>query len=139
LAVDDDKLYVTQSDGTVIAMRQRDGAEVWRNDKIRRRALSAPVVLGSAIAIADYQGYVHYLDKNSGVFVARVRTTKQRVSNPLVGADNIVVVLTDGGTLAAFRASPRSAPAVVAEPAPEATPPSTESAAPAAIPTHPPP
>jgi len=143
LAVDDDKLYVTQSDGTVIAMRQRDGAEVWRNDKIRRRALSAPVVLGGAIAIADYQGYVHYLDKNTGVFVARVRTSKQRVSNPLVGADNIVVVLTDGGTLAAFRATPRTAPAAAApaaaaEPAPEATPPSSETAAPAATPTHPP-
>jgi crotonobetainyl-CoA:carnitine CoA-transferase CaiB-like acyl-CoA transferase len=101
--------------------------------------LSAPVVLGGAIAIADYQGYVHYLDKNSGVFVARVRTTKQRVSNPLVGADNIVVVLTDGGTLAAFRATPRAAPAAVAVPAPDAAPPSTESAAPAATPTHPPP
>jgi crotonobetainyl-CoA:carnitine CoA-transferase CaiB-like acyl-CoA transferase len=101
--------------------------------------LSAPVVLGTAIAIADYQGYVHYLDKNSGVFVARVRTTKQRVSNPLVGADNIVVVLTDGGTLAAFRATPRTAPAAVAVPAPDAAPPSTESAAPAATPTHPPP
>jgi outer membrane protein assembly factor BamB len=122
LAVDDANLFVTQSDGTVVALRQRDGAEVWRNEKIRRRGLSAPVVLGGAIAIADYQGYVHWLDKNTGVFVARVRTSKQRVSNPPVGADNIVVVLTDGGTLAAFRATPRALPASAQAPAPASAP-----------------
>src|ERR1700675_2473508 len=120
LAVDEQNLFVTQSDGVVIAMRQRDGAEVWRNEKIRRRGLTAPVVLGSAIAIADYQGYVHYLDKNTGVLVARVRTSKQRISNPPVGANNVVVVLTDGGTLAAFRATPRAIPAAAQAPAPAA-------------------
>jgi outer membrane protein assembly factor BamB len=131
LAVDEQNLFVTQSDGVVIAMRQRDGAEVWRNEKIRRRGLTAPVVLGSAIAIADYQGYVHYLDKNTGVLVARVRTSKQRISNPPVGANNVVVVLTDGGTLAAFRATPRAIPAAAQAPAPSAAPAPVPAAAPA--------
>jgi len=116
LAVDDENLFVTQSDGVVVAMRQRDGAELWRNEKIRRRALTDPVVLGSAIAVADYQGYVHFLDKSTGAFVARVHAAKQRVSNPLVGANNIVVVLTDGGNLAAFRATPRAPPAATPPP-----------------------
>ena len=145
LAVDDDNLYVTQSDGIVVAMRQRDGSEVWRNDKLKRRGLSSPVVIGAAIAVADYQGYVHWLDKDTGKLVARMRTSKQRVSNPPVGADNIVVVLTDGGTLAAFRATPRAVPAVPpASPAIETAPPATqpvETAPPAAQPveTAPPP
>jgi outer membrane protein assembly factor BamB len=122
LAVDTDTLYVTQSDGSVVALRQRDGAEMWRNDKMKRRGLSVPVVIGSAIAIADYQGYVHWLDKNSGELIARVRTSKSRVSNPPVGSGETIVVLTDGGTLAAFRASPKNPPptpaAAVAAPAP---------------------
>jgi outer membrane protein assembly factor BamB len=107
LTVDDDNLYVTQSDGTVVAMRQRDGLELWRNDKLKRRGLSTPIVIGSAIAVADYQGYIHWLDKGTGVLVARVRTANQRVSNPPAGDDNTLVVLTDGGTLSAFRATPR--------------------------------
>ena len=37
LAVDEDNLYVTQSDGTVVALRQRDGSEFWRNEKLKRR------------------------------------------------------------------------------------------------------
>jgi outer membrane protein assembly factor BamB len=147
LAVDEDTLYVTQSDGSVVAMRQRDGAEMWRNDKLRRRGLSTPVVIGSAIAIADFQGYIHWLDKGTGELIARVRTAKQRISNPMVGANETVVVLTDGGTLAAFRATPRAvvttapaaAPAVA--PAAEATTPAVEPltpAPPSAAPTPPP-
>jgi outer membrane protein assembly factor BamB len=128
LAVDADNLYVTESDGTVVAMRQRDGAEVWRNDKLKRRGLSTPVVTSTAIAVADFQGYLHWLDKNTGELVARERIAKkQRVSNPPAGAGDTVVVLTDAGTLAAYRATPKvvSAPAAtpVATPASDATPP----------------
>src|ERR1700723_2575270 len=109
LSVDEDNLYVTESDGTVVAMRQRDGAEVWRNDKLKRRGLSTPVVTSSAIAVADFQGYLHWLDKNTGELVARERVAKkQRVSNPPAGSGDTVVVLTDAGTLAAYRATPKA-------------------------------
>jgi outer membrane protein assembly factor BamB len=134
LSVDEDNLYVTESDGTVVAMRQRDGAEVWRNDKLKRRGLSTPVVTSTAIAVADFQGYLHWLDKNTGALVARERIAKkQRVSNPPVSAGDTVVVLTDAGTLAAYRAtpkvqSPRPAAAPSAAPTPPATPPPAESA-----------
>jgi outer membrane protein assembly factor BamB len=126
LAVDADNLYVTQTDGTVVAMRQRDGAEMWRNEKLKRRGLSTPIVTSTAIAVADFQGYIHWLDKNTGVLVARERIAKkQRVSNPPVGAGETIVVLTDAGTLAAYRAAPRvsaaAPPRVPETPAPSAT------------------
>ena len=135
LSVDEDNLYVTESDGTVVAMRQRDGAEVWRNDKLKRRGLSTPVVTSAAIAVADFQGYLHWLDKNTGELVARERIAKkQRVSNPPAGSGDTVVVLTDAGTLAAYRATPkaqRPPPAAAPIAAPAATPPT---GAPAVIP-----
>jgi outer membrane protein assembly factor BamB len=156
LAVDADNLYVTQSDGIVVAMRQRDGAEIWRNDKIKRRGLSVPIVTSTAIAVADFQGYIHWLDKGTGVLVARERIAKQRVSNPPAGANDTIVVLTDGGTLAAYRATPRvsspppvpaatpaapvaapvtePAPATEKAPATETPPPATEAPGPPATP-----
>jgi outer membrane protein assembly factor BamB len=156
LAVDADNLYVTQSDGTVVAMRQRDGAELWRNEKIKRRGLSAPIVTSTAIAVADFQGYIHWLDKSTGELVARERIAKQRVSNPPAGANDTIVVLTDGGTLAAYRATPRvsslspvpaatpaapvaapatePAPATEKAPATETPPPAAEPPAPSATP-----
>jgi outer membrane protein assembly factor BamB len=130
LAADDENLYVTQADGTVVALRQRDGSEVWHNDKLRRRALSAPAVTSTAIALADFQGYLHWLDKNTGELVARERVAKFRVSSPPVASKDTVVVLTDGGKMAAFRASPRTPPAA-ARPPTSAPPPPTPAAPPA--------
>ena len=122
LAVDGDNLYVTQSDGIVVALRQRDGAELWRNDKLKLRGLSTPIVTGTAVAIADFQGYIHWLDKGTGALVAREHISKQRVSNPPAGAGDTIVVLTDGGTLAAYRATPRVSSPPAAPAAPTATP-----------------
>jgi outer membrane protein assembly factor BamB len=110
LAVDAENLYVTQSDGIVVALRQRDGSELWRNDKLKRRGLSTPAVTSTAITVADYQGYLHWLDKRTGQLVARQRVAKFRVSSPPVAVQDTVVVLTDSGNLAAFRATPPPKP-----------------------------
>jgi outer membrane protein assembly factor BamB len=120
LAADGESLFVTLSDGAVVALHDRDGSELWRNEDIKRRGLSTPVETSTAVAVADYQGYVHWLDKKTGYLVARVRVSKFRVSNPPVAVDDTVVVLDDGGKLAAFRADPAHAGTAV--PAPKAKP-----------------
>jgi outer membrane protein assembly factor BamB len=121
LAVDQENLFVTESDGSVVALRQRDGSEVWRNDKLKRRALSRPAVTSTAVAVADFQGYLHWLDKQTGELVARERIAKFRVSNPPIAIQDTVVVITDSGKLAAYRATPRVAVAAAA-PAPDQPP-----------------
>jgi outer membrane protein assembly factor BamB len=132
LAVDADNLYVTQSDGIVVALRQRDGSELWRNQKLKLRRLSTPVLTSTAVVIADFQGYVHWLDKTTGELVARERIAKDRVTNSPVAVDDTVVVLTDGGKLAAYRATPAALVAKVAAPEPAAAPAEPPAPAPAA-------
>jgi outer membrane protein assembly factor BamB len=119
LVADGDNLYVTQSDGIVVALRQRDGSELWRNQKMKLRRLSTPVLTSTAVAVADFQGYLHWLDKNTGELVARERVAKERVSNAPIAVGETVIVLTDGGKLAAYRAAPHPAvaPAAAAAPA----------------------
>jgi outer membrane protein assembly factor BamB len=120
LNVDEENLYVTQSDGIVVAMRQRDGSEIWRNDRLKLRALTSPVETTTAVVVADYKGYLHWLDKSTGALVARERVAKFRVgSQPVVFGDT-VVVLDEGGKLAAYRANPAAAkPPGVSAPATE--------------------
>ncbi|HXA36008.1 MAG TPA: outer membrane protein assembly factor BamB [Steroidobacteraceae bacterium] len=129
LAVDSDNLYVTQSDGIVVALRQRDGSEVWRTQKLKLRRLSTPVLTTTAVAVADFQGYLHWLDKNTGELVARERVAKERVTNSPAAVGDTVVVLTDGGKLAAFRATPAAPAAMTMAPAP----PAADKAGPAAV------
>jgi hypothetical protein len=67
-----------------------------------------------------------------------VHIKKQRVSNPPVGDDNTVVVLTDGGSMAAYRSTPRNpVPAPVAAPSADA--PGAAAPGAAAPPATPPP
>ena len=156
LVADDDNLYVTQSDGIVVALRQRDGSELWRNQKMKLRRLSTPVLTSTAVAVADFQGYLHWLDKTTGELVARERVAKERVTNAPIAVGDTVIVLTDGGKLAAYRAAPHAtvapaaaaaaaAPAIPAgsdapaAPAAEPATPAAEPATPAADPLTPPP
>jgi outer membrane protein assembly factor BamB len=139
LAVDADNLYVTQSDGIVVALRQRDGSELWRTAKLKLRRLSAPVLTSTAVAVGDFQGYVHWLDKNNGELVARERVAKERITNPPVSVDDTIVVLTDGGKLAAYRATPVIAVAPPAAPAVPAAAPAPPVPAPAEPPSATPP
>jgi len=90
----------------------------------------------TAVAVADFQGYVHWLDKTTGELVARERIAKERVSNPPAAVGDTVVVLTDGGKLAAYRASPPASAAAAAPAAVPATP-AEVPAAPAEVPAAP--
>jgi outer membrane protein assembly factor BamB len=144
LAVDAENLFVTQSDGIVVALRQRDGSELWRSQKLKLRRLSTPVLTSTAVVVADFQGYVHWLDKTSGELVARERVAKERVTNAPVAVGDTVVVLTDGGKMAAYRATPVTPPAAAAAPAlpvtaPEVPATDTATPAPASKPAEEPP
>ena len=105
LALDPDALYIADSDGSVIAMKRKDGSEIWRQDLLHRRGLSAPVVDGGAVVVADYQGYVHWIDRSDGAIVGRASSGGDRVTRPIV-ADGIVLVQNESGSLSAFRSQP---------------------------------
>ena len=103
LALDDDQAYVSTSEGSVVALRRRDGTVLWQQDGLKRRGLSAPAVDGNAVVVGDFDGYLHWLDRNSGKFVAREHPGGTRISAAPIAADGRVFVVDDGGKVAAFK------------------------------------
>lgn len=104
IGLDDSQLYVASSDGDVLALRRRDGSTVWQQTGLKRRGLGTPVVHGGAIVVGDFDGYLHWMDRDSGRFVARERPGRTRIAaTPLVIGDRLFVV-DDGGEVAAYRA-----------------------------------
>jgi len=102
IGIDDDQLYVATSDGGVVAMRRRDGSTVWQQGGLMRRTLSAPAVHLGAVVVGDYDGYLHWMDRGSGRFVARERPGRTRISaSPVVAGDRLFVI-DDDGKVAAF-------------------------------------
>jgi outer membrane protein assembly factor BamB len=126
--MDDDNIYLTNSDSVVVAMKRADGAVVWEQDAMKRRGLTAPALDGDALVVGDFEGYVHWLDKATGEIVARQKTDGERITNAAVTTDEGVFVQTDSGKLLAFTSGspPKPAPdsptppPVPAEPKPEA-------------------
>ncbi len=103
LTFDADRVYVSTVDGDLVALQRRTGIELWRQDALKRRGLSAPAVVDGVLAVADFAGYVHWLDAASGELRARTQAGG-RVSMPPVAVDGAVVFIDDGGRITAFRA-----------------------------------
>lgn len=108
LTLDEDTLYMASADGEIAAMRTRTGAELWRQKGLLHRGLTSPAALDAdnALVVADFQGYVHFLDKATGALAARVSSGKVRVSTTPQIVGNMVLVVNDRGQISAFRVTP---------------------------------
>ncbi|HEY2274814.1 MAG TPA: outer membrane protein assembly factor BamB [Steroidobacteraceae bacterium] len=108
LTLDDDSVYLSTAEGEIEALRARTGAELWRQKALAYRGLTAPAALDAdnALVVADFKGYVHFLDKATGALAARTSDGKVRVSTTPVVAGNMVLVVNDRGRISAFRVTP---------------------------------
>ena len=103
LALDARYAFVSDDKGAVHALDRIGGPSVWKQDKLRLRNLSAPLALGREIVVADIQGYVHLLARDSGAFVGRVATDGSPVStNPVMLPGGGFLIQTRNGGLYAF-------------------------------------
>jgi outer membrane protein assembly factor BamB len=115
--VDDEQMYVSTSEGDLVALKRRTGVEVWRNDLLKRRSLSAPAVVGDYVVVADLEGYVHWFDRATGSLAGRVKSGGDRVTNAPLSADGTLYVITDKGDIVALRGAPVASRAAKSAPA----------------------
>jgi len=106
LAANSVGVYVSTAEGEVIKLDRASGAERWRQKGLLRRSITAPVLQGDALIVADYEGYIHWLSLDDGSFLARARGRSRITDTPLVVGD-LVVIQTDKGTIEAWRAKKR--------------------------------
>lgn len=103
LGLDARYAYVSDDKGAVHALDRTSGTSLWRQDKLSLRNLSAPLALGREIVVADIQGYVHLLARESGAFVGRATTDNSPVStNPVKLPNGGFLIQTRNGGLYAF-------------------------------------
>ncbi len=104
----DNRLFITDTKGTVWALDARDGHTLWQQDALRGRRLSAPVAVSSDVVVGDYQGYLQWLDGDTGQIVARIQSDGDGLASTPLLADNTLYVLGRSGKLYAFTARPGS-------------------------------
>ncbi|NUU02856.1 outer membrane protein assembly factor BamB [Herbaspirillum robiniae] len=99
VTLDDSYVYAADFGGVVTEFARDTGAAVWRNDKLKNRMLSSPISAGRAVAVGDYQGYIHFLSREDGSFVARLSSDGSPIQAPPVSAGQSVVFQTKSGTV----------------------------------------
>jgi outer membrane protein assembly factor BamB len=102
VAVDQRFVFAADDKGALSAFQRDGGASAWKNDKLAFRGLSTPVSYGRTVAVGDYQGYIHFLSREDGSFLARAATDGSAISGtPLVAGSNLIFQ-TQNGTVTAI-------------------------------------
>lgn len=96
-------VYVTDDDDNVWAVQDGSGDGLWRQTRLIRRKLTAPVIVASNVIVGDLEGYVHWLSRNDGRFVSRLKIADSAIRSKPVVKNDIVYVIANDGTLTALR------------------------------------
>lgn len=104
LAMDSRYVFVSDDKGIIYALDRQSGSSLWKQDKLKNRQLSAPVVSRGLVAVADAEGIVHFISREDGSFAARQKTDGTPVRAPLQMLGTAVLVQTTGGYVSAIEA-----------------------------------
>ena len=105
LDIDNRYVYATDDKGAVHALDRNSGSSIWKQDKLFLRKVSRPLALGSLIAVADYQGYVHLLRRETGEFAGRIATDGSAIRANLQRDDTGFLLQTANGGVFALQAN----------------------------------
>jgi outer membrane protein assembly factor BamB len=100
--VDDSTLFSSDDRGHVWALDSSNGATLWKQEKLQARQLTRPVTMGNTIIVADFEGYLHWLSKYDGRFIARIEMDSDGILVPPIVKDNRLYVVSRGGEVAAY-------------------------------------
>jgi outer membrane protein assembly factor BamB len=102
VAADQRFVFAVDDKGAVFGFNRDGGTSAWKNDKLGYRRLSTPVSYGRTVAVGDYQGFIHFLSREDGAFLARAATDGSPVKSvPLVAGSNLIFQ-TQSGTVTAI-------------------------------------
>ena len=101
LSLDEQRLYVTLSDGQVQALDPQSLQPIWSQSALQGRWLSQPIRWRNGLLLSDHQGYVHVLAADSGELQGRIQTDWQGIAVPPIVDDQQFYTLGITGRLKA--------------------------------------
>lgn len=66
LGFDGNSIVLTADNGTVYCINRDDGSQRWSNSQLLWRDVTGPVVYGDYAVVGDFEGYVYFIDLQTG-------------------------------------------------------------------------
>ena len=102
LNADDGKVFVSHAMGSIYSLDYTSGKTFWRQAALANRKITAPVPMSTLIAVGDFEGYIHFLNRDDGAFAARVKTDNAAIMPQMIaiGSSQLLAQTRDGGLYA---------------------------------------
>lgn len=106
LAADARYVFVTDDRSALVGLALETGSSLWKQERLSHRGMSAPLSIGRAVIVGDYQGYLHALAREDGNLIGRAATDGAWIAAPplrlTLGVAEGFLVQTRAGGLFAF-------------------------------------
>ena len=97
LANDGRSLFLVTDKDHIVAVDARSGTELWTNKQLEHRLVTAPQIIDNYLVVGDSEGYLYWIDRSTGEFVAQQEMDSSGFAVPPVQLDDGFVITTRNG------------------------------------------
>ena len=91
-------VFGVEADGKILAWSRVNGDRQWVSERLKYRAMTAPLAVGRSVAVGDDIGLIHLLSVEDGSPLNRLTTDGSAIAaTPVLAGDALVAVTRNGG------------------------------------------
>lgn len=106
MSLDGRFMFVSDEKSAIVALARGSGSSLWKQERLQYRQVSAPLSLGRAVIVGDFEGMLHALSREDGAFIGRQPTDGSNIMAPpqalSIGDKDAFLVQTRKGGLYVF-------------------------------------
>lgn len=95
-------IFLTNVRGHVYAIDRVNGIERWSNLALTNRGVTGPAVVDNYVVVGDFEGYLHWLDQETGEISARHEVDSSGIHSTPTVVDNVLYSQSRDGDLQAI-------------------------------------
>ncbi len=103
ISIDGNTIFLTNTKGHVFAVDRINGLEKWGNLALTNRSVTGPAVVNKYVVVGDFEGYLHWLNQETGEIVARHQVDSSGLHTTPTVNEQIIYAQSRDGDLQAIK------------------------------------